>query len=132
MKKNQIIGIISFVVLVTTIVLVAIFWPAKGSKNSISGVEDINAVKLAQHLTDSGAKMYGAYWCSACKQQKDLFGLEAFAKINYVECDPKGQNPHTQECQKEEIGAFPTWKIDGKKYEGVRSLYELAVTSNFK
>ncbi|PIU43506.1 MAG: hypothetical protein COS97_00685 [Candidatus Nealsonbacteria bacterium CG07_land_8_20_14_0_80_40_10] len=131
MKKNQIIGIISFVVLVTTIVLVAIFWPAKGSKSPVS-VEDINAVKLAQHLTDSGAKMYGAYWCSACKQQKDLFGPEAFAKINYVECDPKGQNPQTEECQKEEIGAFPTWKIDGKKYEGVRSLYELAVTSNFK
>ena len=36
--------------------------------------EDPMARALAEHLTNSGAKMYGAFWCPHCQQQKAIFG----------------------------------------------------------
>jgi Predicted membrane protein len=41
-------------------------------------------IALARHLTQIGAKEYGAYWCPHCYDQKQLFGKEAFAIINYI------------------------------------------------
>ena len=43
---------------------------------------------LAAHLRASGAKMYGAFWCSHCADQKEEFG--SGADIPYVECFPDG------------------------------------------
>lgn len=88
------------------------------------------AGKLAQHLTATNAKMYGAYWCSHCAEQKQAFG-EAQKLIPYVECDPKGVNPQTQLCQQKGITGFPTWEIDGKMLSGTRSLEELAEASKY-
>jgi hypothetical protein len=39
---------------------------------------------LAQHLLASGAKFYGAYWCSHCQKQKSLFGATAAANLPNV------------------------------------------------
>lgn len=36
----------------------------------ISSVSTPLGVKLAKHLTAAGAKMYGAFWCSHCYDQK--------------------------------------------------------------
>eukprot|EP00899_Mesostigma_viride_P001878 jgi/Mesvir1/11691/Mv00083-RA.1 len=33
-----------------------------------------NAVGLAKHLREIGAKMYGAFWCSHCAEQKEVGG----------------------------------------------------------
>ena len=38
--------------------------------------------EVAKHLKESGAKMYGAFWCSHCEDQKETFG--AGANIPYV------------------------------------------------
>ena len=38
--------------------------------------------EVAKHLKESGAKMYGAFWCSHCEDQKETFG--AGADIPYV------------------------------------------------
>lgn len=48
------------------------------------------AVALAQRLRDGGARMYGAFWCSHCYDQKQAFGAEAMAAFPYVECYPEG------------------------------------------
>ena len=48
------------------------------------------AVEIAQKLKSAGAKMYGAFWCSHCQEQKVAFGVEAQNDLPYVECFPKG------------------------------------------
>jgi hypothetical protein len=48
------------------------------------------AVDLAKRLKEAGAKMYGAFWCSHCYEQKQSFGKEAMADLPYVECYPSG------------------------------------------
>ncbi|MGB3559369.1 MAG: vitamin K epoxide reductase family protein [Geitlerinemataceae cyanobacterium] len=89
-------------------------------------------VLLAEHLADTDAQMFGAYWCSHCLNQKAMFGKEAFKKIDYVECDPKGDNPRTQLCKEANIEGFPTWKIKGEFYQGERTLEELANLSDYQ
>ena len=48
------------------------------------------AVELARRLKAAGAKMYGAFWCSHCFEQKEAFGREAMKDFPYVECYPDG------------------------------------------
>ena len=84
-----------------------------------------NYDQLAQCLTDEGAKMYGAYWCSHCQNQKRLFG-KSWSKINYIECSlPDGQT-QTQVCQEAGINSYPTWEFaDSSRIEGEASLNAL-------
>jgi hypothetical protein len=86
-------------------------------------------IALARHLTQIGAKEYGAYWCPHCYDQKQLFGKEAFAIINYIECTTDGKNSQTQLCEKAGIQGFPTWEIRGKLYQGIQPLEKLAELS---
>lgn len=87
---------------------------------------------LAQHLSKQGAKMYGADWCPYCTRQKQLFGEQAFSKINYLECDARGKNPQVNLCRRANITGFPTWEINGKMYPGMRSLNDLATLSGYR
>ena len=48
------------------------------------------AADLAKKLKAAGAKMYGAFWCSHCQEQKVAFGKEAQEDLPYVECFPEG------------------------------------------
>ena len=89
-------------------------------------------IALAKHLTATGAKKYGAYWCPHCYDQKQLFGKKAFAEVNYLECDPKGENPQREACLAAGIQSFPTWEIDGKFYPGTKTLAELAELSKYE
>lgn len=86
---------------------------------------------LALHLQEIGAKMYGAYWCPYCKKQKQVFG-KAFDEINYIECDPKGENPQPGLCRNAGIAGFPTWEIKDQLYPGLHSLEELADLSDYQ
>lgn len=87
---------------------------------------------LAEHLRKVGAREYGAFWCPHCHQQKQLFGKEAAAKLNYIECDPRGVNSQTQLCQEKGIRGFPTWEIKGKLYPGLKLLDQLADLSGYR
>ena len=87
---------------------------------------------LAKHLTVTGAKKYGAYWCPHCYDQKQLFGKEAFAEVNYVECAADGKDPQREACLAAGIQSFPTWEIDGKFYPGTKTLAELAELSGYE
>ncbi len=86
---------------------------------------------LALHLKKINAKMYGAYWCPHCTQQKEMFG-NAIKSINYVECDPRGENAKPNLCKIAKVTGYPTWEINGKQYVGVQSLEELAKSSGYK
>ena len=89
-------------------------------------------IALAKHLKQVEAKMYGAFWCPHCHEQKQLFGQEASQSINYIECDPKGKKPQPELCEAAKIESFPTWKIKGKSVSGTQSLEELAAMSGYQ
>ena len=89
-------------------------------------------IELAEHLTAIGAKKYGAFWCPHCYEQKQLFGPEAFSKVDYIECDPQGKNPQRDTCVAAGIQSFPTWEINGEFYPGTKTLSELAELSDYQ
>ena len=80
----------------------------------------IELVPFAKCLTEKNATMYGTYWCSHCKVQKAEFG-DAFQFVDYVEC-----TVDTDKCTADGISGFPTWIINGTKYEGRQPLVELS------
>ncbi len=86
---------------------------------------------FAKCLAQKQLKMYGAYWCPHCQEQKEEFSA-AFGYVPYVECGIPG-NPRggeTQECKDAGIKRFPTWTFpDGDVQEKVFSLYELSQKS---
>lgn len=89
-------------------------------------------IALARHLRETGAKMYGAWWCPHCHDQKQFFGKAAAQELNYVECavpgDPRQQ---VQVCQTAGVNSYPTWEVNGQLYPGVKSLEELADLSDY-
>jgi hypothetical protein len=87
---------------------------------------------LAAHLRNVNAKLYGAYWCVHCYEQMYLFGGEAAQKIDRVECAEDRKDAQPKLCQEAEIKAYPTWKIDGKVYQGIQSLEDLATASGYQ
>ena len=73
---------------------------------------------FAKCLTDNGAKMYGAYWCPHCKEQKAEFG-DAWDEVNYIECSLLGGKGQTEVCAKAGITGYPTWEFaDGSRQSG--------------
>ncbi len=89
-------------------------------------------IALAKHLTSVGAKMYGAYWCPHCYEQKQLFGKKALQEINYIECAPQGKAAQPQLCNQVGIKSYPTWEIQGQQYPGLKILKELAKLSGYQ
>jgi uncharacterized membrane protein len=89
--------------------------------------------ELAKHLTAIGAKEFIAWWCPHCHEQKSLFGKEAAALINKVECDPRGKdNPQPQLCVDTGIKGFPSWQIKGRLYSGIQTPEKLAQLSGYQ
>ncbi len=87
---------------------------------------------LAEHLSASGARMYSAYWCPHCHEQKELFGKQATAKLTVIECAPDGRNSQKALCDAKKIEGFPTWEINGQLDSGVKPLQKLADLSGYK
>jgi len=96
---------------------------------SVKPVQPGKYDNLAQCLTDKGVKMYGAYWCSHCKAQKEMFGT-SFGKVNYIECSLAGGQGQTTECKEAGIESYPTWEFkDGSRLSGEVSLETLGEKS---
>lgn len=80
---------------------------------------------FAQCLSSKGAKMYGAFWCPHCEEQKELFG-SSFDYVPYVECGVQGSRAEQQVCVDAHIKNFPTWVFpDGARVEGKLQLTAL-------
>lgn len=83
------------------------------------------ALRVAEALLAHDARMFGAYWCSHCYDQKETLGAEAFAKLPYVECAADGKNTKRDLCTEVGIKGYPTWQIDGELYAGEKDLAAL-------
>ena len=105
----------------------------EGAGPAITTASGEAEIALAQHLNDVGAKMYGAYWCPHCHDQKQLFGQQAVAQMPYVECAPDGLNAQTEVCQAiPELKGFPSWEVNGQFLEGTQTLETLAAASGYE
>jgi hypothetical protein len=81
---------------------------------------------FAQCLTAKQAKMYGAYWCPHCEEQKEKFG-SSFQYAPYIECGIKGSKDIEPVCTQAGIKRFPTWIFaDGTRVEGEHELQFLS------
>jgi len=83
---------------------------------------------LARCLTDRGVKMYGAWWCPHCVEQKEKFAA-SFEYAPYVECGIKGEtHGQAQVCKDENVMHYPTWQFPptGERVERVFTLQELS------
>ena len=102
-----------------------------GVFHSTAGPEDPRLRALAEHLSDTGAKFYGASWCPHCQQQKQEF-TASVGRLPYVECSPGGrQGPRATDCVNAKITSYPTWIINGRRHERLLSPQALARYSRF-
>ncbi len=144
--------IVGLITIITTLAIYSpIGKPVADAYNIESGTGEVvfsvkkesgeSEIELAKHLKSVGAKMYGAYWCPHCYDQKKLFGVEALGEMPYVECSPDGKKAEPQACQdlfakiEQETGekaGFPTWDVKGKYLFGSQSLEELAQASGYQ
>ena len=84
-------------------------------------------------MLQSGAVMYGAFWCPHCRRQREMFGKEAWANINYVECANSGYKSNPKLCSTNGITGFPAWKfVNGKEASGEMPLEQLAMVAGYK
>ncbi|CAM9304425.1 unnamed protein product [Ectocarpus fasciculatus] len=83
------------------------------------------ALRIGKKLKSLDAKMYGAYWCTHCFNQKEMLGKQAMSKVKYIECSNRGVDNQVDMCKAADIPGFPTWDIDGKLYPGEQTLEEL-------
>ena len=89
--------------------------------------------KFAKCVSSKGVRMYGAWWCPHCANQKEAFGY-AFQYVNYVECGEEGK-PHSinSQCKQAGIKNFPTWQFaDGSRTDGEISITDLSTKTGCK
>ena len=119
-----------FVWLAAALVVVAVAWGAYYFLYYRKPVSTLDS--FAQCLNAKGAKMYGAWWCPHCADQKEMFGF-AFQHVNYVECSPEGQRTINDVCKQAGIKNFPTWQYpDGSRIEGTQPLAVLGQKTGWK
>ncbi|MDP3057358.1 MAG: hypothetical protein Q8N37_02445 [bacterium] len=128
MNKNVIIGVLGFFLIIVGAVYL--------NKASFGNVDPNPTVassapskydNFAKCLTEKGAKMYGAFTCIYCKNQKAAFG-SSFQYVNYQECTVDGKaGTFAQVCNDAGIKGYPTWKFsDGTVKEGEVPMSQLA------
>lgn len=81
---------------------------------------------FAKCLAAKQAKMYGAYWCPHCADQKAMFE-SSFQYVPYVECGVPGSRDEAPVCKDAGIKHFPTWQFaGGERQEGTQALPSLS------
>jgi uncharacterized membrane protein len=114
------------------VVIVALHAYHAGYWGDAPGPEDPWVRGLAEHLSKTDAKFYGASWCPHCNEQKTKFG-SSVKRIPYVECSPGGQRaPSAPICKEKNITSYPTWIINGQRYTGIQELDTLAQASKYE
>ena len=83
------------------------------------------AIAVAERIQKADGKMFGAYWCSHCFNQKNELGIEASKYFQYLECDKEGKNSQYPVCKAKKIPGYPTWELYGEYFPGEKSLGEL-------
>jgi hypothetical protein len=84
---------------------------------------------FARCLSQKGVKMYGAYWCPHCSDQKAMFDA-SFQYAPYIECGVPGDtSKQLPVCAEAGIKHFPTWQFPplGERVEGAIPLEDLSL-----
>jgi len=90
-------------------------------------------LQLANDLSNLNSRMYGAYWCSHCFDQKMTLGKEAFNVVKYVECAKDGVDTQYKLCKSKNVPGYPTWEIGGRLFPGEMFIDELEeIVAKFK
>jgi hypothetical protein len=85
--------------------------------------------EFARCLSKHDVKMYGAYWCPHCSEQKAMFDA-SFKYVPYIECGLPGNTSQLQQvCADAGIKHFPTWQFPpmGERVEGAIQLEDLSL-----
>ncbi len=123
-KSNRLYYIIGFIAIV--IIAFLIF----SNKETEPGKYD----QLAQCIVESGTKMYSAWWCPHCSEQKKAFG-SSFKILEeggaHIECSPGGIRYFSEFCRSQGIQGTPTWEFpEGTKQSGKLPLEVIAQKIN--
>ncbi|MEK6854653.1 MAG: hypothetical protein AABX73_00335 [Nanoarchaeota archaeon] len=116
----------SFLGLIILIIALVVILKILGVDLSLTGEGEYD--QFAKCLAEKNIKMYGAFWCPHCLEQKKSFG-KSWRYIDYIECSlpNKAQTP---KCTQSGIESYPTWEFaDGTRREGIISLNELSSKS---
>ncbi|WP_442511016.1 Ig-like domain-containing protein [Novipirellula sp. SH528] len=85
-------------------------------------------VAFAKALNQADVIMYGAEWCPACTEQKQLFE-DGGQFLQFIEVTNPDRTP-SQIAIDEGISSYPTWEFpDGTRLVGVQSLATLSARS---
>jgi len=80
---------------------------------------------MAKCMASRQVKMFGAYWCPHCADQKEILGKSS--RFVYVECGVPGSHAEAEQCTAQGVKVFPTWRFaDGALKPGVFSVEELS------
>ena len=113
-------------IIVAVLIVIGIAYVLAFKQDTSNGKYD----SFAQCLSEKNATMYGAWWCSHCKEQKKAFG-RSFQFINYIECSNPEGNVQLQVCKDAKIDGYPTWQFaDGTRRDGFVALKNLAEITN--
>jgi glutaredoxin len=83
---------------------------------------------FAQCMAAKQVKMYGAYWCPHCADQKEMLGRSY--RFVYEECGVPGSHEEQKKCSDLGVKLFPTWRFsDGALAPGVFSVQDLSLRS---
>lgn len=115
-----------FIIFVVIVVLLVGGFGVYMTKTNIKKSAKLDG--FAQCLKSSGTEFYGAFWCTHCQKQKDLFGSSK-QYLPYIECS-NPDNSQTQICKDKKIEGYPTWVFpDGSQLPGEQTLQTLAEKS---
>jgi hypothetical protein len=88
-----------------------------------------NHDNFAKCLNEKGLKLYGAFWCPHCQEQKQIFGTSQ-KYLNYVECSTPDGKSQSEICANNNVTSYPTWELsNGTRLVGEQSFEELSLVS---
>lgn len=118
-SKYLIFGALIIIIIAAIVAWLLLF---KGQNSA----QKIAVDQFVQCLKDKDAVLYGAFWCSHCKNQKKIFGSSADL-LPYVECSTPDGNSQLTICQEKNIENYPTWIFaDNARIESEMSFKQLS------
>jgi hypothetical protein len=122
-KKSSGKGLLIFLAVVVLVAIVGIFLLVSLGR---SNYDQASLDAFASCITEKGAVMYGTFWCPHCANTKKKFG-SSFSFIEYVECDPNGEDEQSEFCIEKEILQYDTWEFaDGSRLISEPSFEDLS------
>ncbi|WP_419189969.1 Ig-like domain-containing protein [Stieleria marina] len=96
-----------------------------GPSREAQGESAPDLVQFAIDLRDAGVQFFGAEWCAACTQQKELF-QDGAKELPFIEVTNPDRSPSDLAIA-EGVTNYPTWEFsDGSRLIGVQSLQTLS------